>query len=719
MKKLLFLPILFLLSCTDDGLIMENGSYKWYPDRIEQGEYAGIAETPYRIISDLNGDSLVWECRNDLSAMPVLSTPFLLEEAVYNMGLDECINAVEPDSTLRTGLSWGGVWTRDVSYSTILSMAYMQPRAAMISLLCKIGRNGQIIQDTGTGGAWPCSSDREIWTVAAWELYKVTGDSEWLAQVYPVAKKSLSVDMHTLYDPQTGLVKGESSFIDWREQSYPRWMEPADIYDSRCLGTNMVHYAALLSAAEMAGLSGDLEFRQICLDKAASLKDAINQYLWMDDCGYYAQFIAGRKDDLLYTKSETLGQALAILYGVAEGERAERLSESMPVVDYGAPVFWPWIPDIPPYHNRAVWPFVQSFWMHASAMTGNEQGVLHSIGSLYRAAAMFATNKENFVADSGDWKGTQINSSNMLWSLSGALSITYRVLFGISYEVDALHFAPVIPKKLAADRKLEGFRYRGMTLDIQIEGYGDVIRSFELDGVQQPEAVVPADLTGNHQLRIIMADRFRKKLDINMQPGVSTPMTPIASLEAEKISWQPVDGAASYKLYAAGSEFAETAETEIIVSPDWRGDVQVVAVSADGVPSFPSEPIFLGEKVEKVFEPVKLTSKSGDDFVIEMEVPSEGVWFLSWNYANGNGDITTDRKCAIRTLYVDGQRIEINVFPQRGVDAWDVWGWTSPTALELKKGKHVLTLSYKPENENMHLDINDFALRGLTLCRTL
>lgn len=719
MKKLLFLSFLILSSCADGGLIMENGSYKWYPDRIEQGEYSGIAESPYKIVSDLNGDTLVWECRNDLSAMPVLSTPFLLEDAVYNMGLDECINAVEPDSTLRTGLSWGGVWTRDVSYSTILSMAYMQPRAAMISLLCKIGRNGQIIQDTGTGGAWPCSSDREIWTVAAWELYKVTGDREWLAQVYPVAKKSLSVDMQTLYDPQTGLVKGESSFIDWREQSYPRWMEPADIYDSRCLGTNMVHYAALLSAAEMAGLSGDLEFRQICLDKAASLKDAINQHLWMDDCGYYAQFIAGRKDDLLYTKSETLGQALAILYGVAEGERAERLSESMPVVDYGAPVFWPWIPDIPPYHNRAVWPFVQSFWMHASAMTGNEQGVLHSIGSLYRAAAMFATNKENFVADSGDWKGTQINSSNMLWSLSGALSITYRVLFGISYEVDALHFAPVIPKKLAADRKLEGFRYRGMTLDIQIEGYGDVIRSFELDGVQQPEAVVPADLTGNHQVRIIMAERFKKKLDINMQPGVSTPMTPIASLEAEKISWQPVDGAASYKLYAAGSEVAETAETEIIVSPDWRGDVQVVAVSADGVPSFPSEPIFLGEKVEKVFEPVKLTSKSGDDFVIEMEVPSEGVWFLSWNYANGNGDITTDRKCAIRTLYVDGQRIEINVFPQRGVDAWDVWGWTSPTALELKKGKHVLTLSYKPENENMHLDINDFALRGLTLCRTL
>ena len=33
-----------------------------------------------------------------------------------------------------------------------------------------------------------------------------------------------------------------------------------------------------------------------------------NQF--MEDKGYYAQFIAGRNDDILYTKSETLGQSL-------------------------------------------------------------------------------------------------------------------------------------------------------------------------------------------------------------------------------------------------------------------------------------------------------------------------------------------------------------------------------------------------------------------------
>ena len=71
----------------------------------------------------------------------------------------------------------------------------------------------------------------------------------------------------------------------------------------------------------------------------------------------------------------------------------------MPIVEFGAPVFWPWVPDMGPYHNRAVWPFVQSYWVLASAKAGNEQGVLHGISSVWRAAMMYATNKENFVAN--------------------------------------------------------------------------------------------------------------------------------------------------------------------------------------------------------------------------------------------------------------------------------------------------------------------------------
>ena len=103
--------------------------------------------------------------------------------------LEEMVKAIEPDSTFRTGKEWAGVWTRDISYSIILSMAYMQPEVAMKSLLSKVNKKKRIIQDTGTGGAYPCSTDRMIWAVAAYEVYKATGNKDWLEQAYHHHKK--------------------------------------------------------------------------------------------------------------------------------------------------------------------------------------------------------------------------------------------------------------------------------------------------------------------------------------------------------------------------------------------------------------------------------------------------------------------------------------------------------------------------------------------------
>lgn len=727
MKKILFSLFVLAVSCTET-VIYQNDSYTIFNDKVTQGEYTSVAETPYRIVSDFGGDTLVWEKKNDLSAFPKLSTPYKVEEAVYNMSIDECINAVEPDGTLRTGLEWGGVWTRDVSYSTILSMAYMQPEAAMTSLLCKINSKGEIVQDTGTGGAWPCSTDRMIWVGAAWELYKVTGSREWLEKVYPVAKKSLEVDMRTIYDEKTGLAKGESSFIDWRKNSYPLWMDPAEIYKSKCLGTNMVHYIALTSAAQMGRLLGDGSAAETFDEKALSIKEAVNKHLWMEDKGHYAMYLAGRNDDILYKKSETLGHSLAILYGVAEGERAARLSQSMPVVDFGAPVFWPWVPDMPPYHNRAVWPFVQSYWVLASARTGNEQGVLHGISAVWRAAMMYATNKENFVANDGSWKGTQVNSSNMLWSLSGSLGITFRTLAGINYPTpDAILFSPAVPKALKAERKIEGYPYRDAVIDITIKGYGDVIESFAIDGVAASEPVFSSELAGSHTVEIILADRFGNDMTINMTGDVRTPMTPFARFgsNGRRLRWYAIEGAEKYDIYAGGKKVHETKECNCKVADNWRGDIQVIAVMKDGTESFPSEPLNKNEMVDESFHPVMVLQETGKDFSITVEVPHDGEWMLSWNYANARGSLYSELTCGIRMLYVDGKKAGINIFPNRQyaggesraymTDGWDIWGWTPPERLYLKAGKHTLTLHPESDADNMSWTVNDFMLKGCRL----
>ena len=80
--------------------------------------------------------------------------------------------------------------------------------------------------------------------MAAWEIYKVTGEQAWLDEIYPIIKNTLEDDYKTIYDEKTGMYSGESSFLDWREQTYPKWMDNKDIYVSQNLGTNVVHYQA-------------------------------------------------------------------------------------------------------------------------------------------------------------------------------------------------------------------------------------------------------------------------------------------------------------------------------------------------------------------------------------------------------------------------------------------------------------------------------------------
>ena len=86
---------------------------------------------------------------------------------------------------------WPTVWTRDISYSTHLGLGLWNVRACMNSLNARV-RNGEVEQDTGTGGSWPISSDRVVWGMAAWEVYCLTGDADWLS----LSCRVMGKDMH-------------------------------------------------------------------------------------------------------------------------------------------------------------------------------------------------------------------------------------------------------------------------------------------------------------------------------------------------------------------------------------------------------------------------------------------------------------------------------------------------------------------------------------------
>ena len=725
--------------------IVKTDAYVWRGDSIIQGEYVAHAPSSTEIVSSYYAQphyfmpvEHVWKLKNDISMYPRLTTSNTLHAAVFNMGLDEMVNAVEPDTTLRTGKEWAGVWTRDVSYSIILSMAYMQPEASKISLMKKVNANGRIIQDTGSGGAWPVSSDRMIWAVAAYEVYKVTGDKEWLKFIYPVIRDSFEDDFKVVYNAESGLVRGETSFIDWREQSYPKWMQTADIYNSEAMNTSVVHAEGLRILSKIADELGKKKEAKRYAEAAKSLTDAINRVFWMDDKGYYAMYTYGRENMILNPRAETLGESLAILFNVASPERAKIISQSNPTTPYGVAIFYPQISDMPSYHNNALWPFVASYWTLACAKAGNEQATLQGFGSVFRPAALFATNKENFNLDNGDI-ATELNSSNMLWSLSGNIALTCRILFGINYEDNGLSFSPFVPKVMADNRTLSNFTYRDAKLNITVKGHGQHIKSFMLNG-KECKPFIPADIKGVNEIVIEMDCEEIPAQAVNNQPNLKAPLTPIAWIEDGRLCWNPIEYIGHYEVILNGKRVAKTRQTSYALTE--QGEWQVNGVSEAGVESFASEPRSNADRFVVEMPDEKTSMKSaeisyqpltpiagynGNGFVetdhltaaisVTIDVPADGEYAFSLRYANGNGPVNTENKCAIRTLTVDGNKIGTVVMPHRGVANWDDWGMTNEVKTELKAGKHTLCIEYRPENENMNLSTNHAIIDCVKLVR--
>jgi glycogen debranching enzyme len=258
----------------------------------------------------------------------------------------------------------------------------------------------------------------------------------------------------------------------------------------------------------------------------------------MEDKGYYAQYLYGRNFLTPSKRFEALGEALAVLFDVADAKQSKMILSQSPITEYGVTCIYPQIPGIPPYHNDAIWPFVQSYWNLAAAKVGNEKVLNHGLASVYRAAGLFLTNYENMVAGNGDFKGTEINSHRMLWSMAGNLSMVYRVFMGMHFEEDRLVFAPVIPKNYDGTRSLKNFKYRNANLDITVEGFGNQIASVTIDGNNVDKAIIPMAFIGKHTVNIKMSNNDFSSDAINLVENKFTLANPIATLSGDKITWQ-------------------------------------------------------------------------------------------------------------------------------------------------------------------------------------
>jgi hypothetical protein len=365
-----------------------------------------------------------------------------------------------PCDCFQTGARWPYVWTRDVSFAADLALARLDPQRTRQSLQFKLSaaRDGRtpglfVAQDTGSGGSWPISSDRVVWFLAARHLLD---DPVFAEQVWQALQGTLAQDRAMVFDPQMGLYRGETSFLDWREQTYPDWTREnvRFIGDSYALSTNVLHYQALRLAEQMAAQRGD-DRRAQYKAWADELAVRIDARFWRDDMGQYMSYIGEAAHPVPYAKVDLLGLSLGILADVLPEARARRALTNYPMGPAGSPVVWPQEAQQPIYHNRAIWPFVSAYSLRAARQLDDAPRIAAEIRSLMQGAALAGSNMENYElvsqsvhVDEGALSGPVVNSERQLWSVAGYLAMVTEGVFGVQ---DDGRVQPKLPAALVPE----------------------------------------------------------------------------------------------------------------------------------------------------------------------------------------------------------------------------------------------------------------------------
>ncbi|MDE5813426.1 MAG: hypothetical protein K2H72_03990, partial [Muribaculaceae bacterium] len=170
-----------------------------------------------------------------------------------------------------------------------------------------------------------------------------------------------------------------------------------------------------------------------------------------------------------------------------------------------------------------------------------------------------------------------------------------------------------------------------------------------------------------------------------------------------------------YIVLKDGKEVARTHATTFDASVP--GEYQVIGVAGDGTEGFASEP-----RSTRKQQIVEVDAKGKDidkttTLTVPVTITEPGEYFVSVKYANGNGPVNTENKCAIRTLTVDGQKEGLVVMPQRGSNNWADLGWSNSIPVKLSAGQHTLTLTFTPDNENMNIQTNHAKVYAIRLVK--
>lgn len=549
-----------------------------------------------------------------------------------------------PCDCFQTGAKWPYVWTRDLSYSADLALARLDPERTKRSLRFKLsdvraagaGQGLYVAQDTGSGGSWPISTDRVVWFLGARHLLDdpVFADETWRA-----LRDTLAQDRNYAFDPAVGLYRGETSFLDWREQTYPAWTanDVVFIAESFALSTNVLHYQALQLAAELAAQRGD-DAAASYREQAHALAQAIDRRFWNERRGMYMSYTGPAAHPVPFEAYDLLGISLAALSGAVPEARAREALANYPATPAGSPVIWPQQPAIAIYHNRAIWPFVSAYALKAARRTNSPERIAHELHSILRGAALAGSHMENYEflsqrvhVEDGKLSGPVVNSPRQLWSVAGALDAVIEGVFGL--EADG-SVAPRLPTSLVpmlfGDRDEIRLRLQDRSIVLR--------RPRRLDGNL---LVAGAVRRSGSETAVELVSKQVQASPLKMdQPqfAPSSPPAPVARMAGGV--WQLDTGDADMLYVDGAARGAVAGKTSLPIS-GLQQCVSTTRRGSDGIESLHSPALCLGE-----------AATIAGAWPRRWTAPHDGRYRALLHYDNPHGPINTGVTAAVKRLSI-------------------------------------------------------------------
>ncbi len=340
------------------------------------------------------------------------------------------------------------VYTRDISFSGVLGLNMLYPEIMRRSLdltrelrwelgfgvakgyeISAIDAPWNVIVDDEREmseryhtNSYARRTDDVIWLWAAADLLHETDadrkDWEWL---YDWGKRFFGTFYAPFFDPQDGLYRGQSTFVDitfvqHEATGYPAGWSIEDCITCKATSTNALYVKGLDVMAEAARKLGRREADE-WQRRADTLRAAMRRELLQADGTFaYLKDRHGRLD----SRRHNLSEALAVLFGVVRGEDARRAMAGYPYSDKGVPLYHPFHESSSCYHNNSSWPFADSIFFKALSVADGKEHALDNLAILsYSCLGTFH--------ELTDYRTHEVRGSEQqLWSAAGLVDLCRR-----------------------------------------------------------------------------------------------------------------------------------------------------------------------------------------------------------------------------------------------------------------------------------------------------